>query len=60
MSDGTKDSDIHPFQKQGISTDTTLIPITVNIKLDAVGDPKDIKGESCPNCAKEVEAYRIF
>lgn len=60
MSSGTKDSDVRPFQKQGIGTETTVIPLTVNIKLNAEVAPRDIKGESCPNCAKEVEAYLIF
>ncbi|WP_338010925.1 Ig domain protein group 2 domain protein [Paenibacillus alvei] len=55
----TKNSDIKPFQKQGIGTDTTVIPITINMLLNAE-DPKDIKKESCPSCAPEVEAYRIF
>ncbi|WGV33236.1 DUF5704 domain-containing protein [Paenibacillus polymyxa] len=56
---GTKDSDVRPFGKKGIGTDTTIIPITVNIRLNA-DRPRDIKLESCSNCAKEVEAYRIF
>ncbi|MCP3744125.1 DUF5704 domain-containing protein [Paenibacillus sp. A3M_27_13] len=60
VSDGTKEDDILPYQIKGVGTDTTIIPITVNIKLDAITQPKNIKEESCPNCAKEVEAYRIY
>jgi len=60
MSKGTEEKDILPFQKQGIGTDTTIIPITVNMKLDAELQARNIKYESCPNCAKEVEAWRIF
>jgi hypothetical protein len=60
MSKGTKDSDIRPFQKQGIGSDTTIIPITVNMKLDPVDQARNIKDESCPTCAKEVEAWRIY
>uniref|UniRef100_UPI000471E6A2 DUF5704 domain-containing protein n=1 Tax=Paenibacillus polymyxa TaxID=1406 RepID=UPI000471E6A2 len=60
VSDGTKEDDILPYQIKGVGTDTTIIPITVNIKLDAITQPKNIKEESCPNCAKEVKAYRIY
>ncbi|MCC3382182.1 DUF5704 domain-containing protein [Paenibacillus farraposensis] len=56
---GTKDSDIQPFQKKGLGTDSTVIPISVNIRLNAER-PRDIKLESCPNCAANVEAYRIY
>lgn len=59
VSTGTQNSDIKPYQKQGIGTDTTTIPMTVNILLDAIA-PLDIKDISCPNCAPEVEAYRIY
>lgn len=59
ISTGTTDADIRPFNKQGIGTDTTTIPITVNMLLNAVL-PKDVKSEQCPTCAPEVEAYRIF
>ncbi|MGG1641580.1 DUF5704 domain-containing protein [Paenibacillus sp. NRS-1782] len=60
MSKGTKDSDIRSFQKQGIGSETTIIPITVNMKLDPVDQARNIKEESCPTCAKEVEAWRIY
>ncbi|KAF6619633.1 hypothetical protein H6F38_29110, partial [Paenibacillus sp. EKM208P] len=50
ISDGTEEDDIRPFQKQGIGTDTTIIPIMVNIRLNAITTEKDIKDESCPNC----------
>lgn len=59
ISTGTTDSDIKPFSKQGIGTDTTTIPITVNILLDAA-TPQDIKNQLCPSCAPNVEAYRIY
>ncbi|MFB5761569.1 hypothetical protein [Paenibacillus medicaginis] len=44
ISSGTSDSDIRSFQKQGIGTDTTTIPITVNMLLDAPR-PKNVKQE---------------
>ncbi|GAB6988413.1 DUF5704 domain-containing protein [Paenibacillus pini] len=56
---GTTNSDIRPFNKQGIGTDTTIIPITINMLLNAER-PHDVKGEQCPNCAANVEAYRIY
>uniref|UniRef100_UPI0021B3CFB7 DUF5704 domain-containing protein n=1 Tax=Geobacillus sp. (strain Y412MC10) TaxID=481743 RepID=UPI0021B3CFB7 len=59
ISNGTTNSDIRPFQKQGIGTDTTTIPITVNMLLNA-DRPRDIKYEQCPTCAEDTEAYRIF
>lgn len=59
VSIGTTDADIRPFSKQGIGTDTTTIPITVNMLLDAA-NPRDVKNEQCPTCAPEVRAYRIF
>lgn len=59
ISNGTTDADIRPFSKQGIGTDTTTIPITVNMLLDAT-EPRDVKNEQCPTCAPEVRAYRIF
>ncbi|MGM1019165.1 MAG: DUF5704 domain-containing protein [Bacillota bacterium] len=61
MSKGTDyDKDVRPFQKQGLGTDTTIIPITVNIRLNPEVRAENIKEESCPNCAKEVEAWRIY
>lgn len=59
ISTGTSNSDLKPFQRQGIGSDTTIIPITINMLLNAER-PLDIKGESCPTCAVEVEAYRIY
>ncbi|WP_074048565.1 DUF5704 domain-containing protein [Paenibacillus ihumii] len=59
ISIGTSDSDIKPFSKQGIGTDTTTIPITVNMLLDAER-PQDIKDQLCPTCAPNVEAFRIY
>ncbi len=61
MSKGTDyDKDVRPFQKQGLGTDTTIIPITVNIRLNPEVQAENIKEESCPTCAKEVEAWRIY
>ncbi|MGG1652323.1 DUF5704 domain-containing protein [Paenibacillus sp. NRS-1780] len=60
MSKGTLHSDVRPFQKEGIGTDTTIIPITVNMMLNAVVQAENIKAESCPTCAKGVEAWRIY
>lgn len=58
ISTGTTDSDIRPFQKQGVGTSSTTIPITVNMLLDAE-DPLDVKDQQCPSCAESVRAYRI-
>ncbi|MFK4472326.1 hypothetical protein ABH897_002050 [Paenibacillus sp. RC73] len=61
MSKGTDyDKDVRTFQKKGIGTDTTIIPITVNIRLNPEVRAENIKEESCPTCAKEVEAWRIY
>ncbi len=61
MSKGTDyDKDVRTFQKEGIGTDTTIIPITVNIRLNPEVRAENIKEESCPTCAKEVEAWRIY
>ncbi|WP_348624525.1 DUF5704 domain-containing protein [Paenibacillus peoriae] len=60
ISKGTVKDDIRSYQIQGVGTDSTIIPITVNMMLNAEVIAKDIKEESCPNCAKEVEAWRIY
>ncbi|MDP4097067.1 DUF5704 domain-containing protein [Paenibacillus sp. P96] len=59
ISSGTTDADIRPFQKQGVGTNTTTIPITVNMLLDAP-EPKNVKDEQCPTCAESTVAYRIY
>lgn len=60
ISRGTEEKDIRPYQIQGVGTDTTIIPIMVNMMLNAEVQARNIKYESCPTCAKEVEAWRIF
>ncbi|WP_328801885.1 DUF5704 domain-containing protein [Paenibacillus sp. LX16] len=60
ISKGTVKDDIRSYQLEGVGTDSTIIPITVNMMLNAEVIAKDIKEESCPTCAKEVEAWRIY
>ncbi|TKH44425.1 hypothetical protein C1I60_10615 [Paenibacillus terrae] len=59
ISNGTENKDIRPFQKKGIGTDTTVIPLTVNIMLDA-DKPQDIRKTSSTPLDPNVEAYRIY
>lgn len=59
ISFGITNSDIKPFRKQGIGTDATTIPITIDMLLNAQ-QPDNIKDVLCPSCAAEVEAYRIY